>query len=152
MAENVGGADIFGSGGHAWRWGSAPVGAKEFTAVGMTGAARMVLAVGAQPCTIEGGDGGPPGGPAVLKAGGDTKALADAALDALEAPIEALKRSGDEKTWEDDRANTGSNLVIMDYVGVGGRRYGRTTAGEDETWSVWQFYRCLLAELAAAGG
>ena len=148
MAENVGGADIFGSGGHAWRWGSAPVVAKEFQAIGMTGAARMVLAVGAQPCTIEGGDGGPPGGPAVLKAGGATKALADSGLDALEGAIDALKRSGEAKAWEDDRANSGSNLVVVDYTPAGGRHYARV----GETWSVWQFYRCLLAELAAEGG
>jgi len=148
MAENVGGADLFGSGGHAWRWASAPVGAKEFTAVGLTGAARMVLTVGAQPCTIEGGDGGPPGGPAVLKASGDSRALADAALDALEATIEDLKRSGEENTWEDDCGRTGSNLVVVDYVRVGGRKYAKVGA----TWHAWQFYRRALAELAAAGG
>ena len=148
MAENIGGADLFGSGGHAWRWGSAPVGAKEFQAVGMTGAARIVLGVGAQPCAIEGGDGGPPGGPAVLKATGASRAAADAALDILETAIETLKRSGDEKTWQDDRANTGSNLVVMDYIRVGGRHY--SVVGT--TWRVWQYYRCLLAELAAAGG
>ena len=148
MAENVGGADIFGSGGHAWRWASAPVAAKQFSAVGMTGAGRIVLAVGAQPCAIEGGDGGTPGGPAVLKASGANRAAADAALDALEAPIEALKRSGAEQTWTDDCGRTGSNLVVVDYVPAGGRHYA-TVGG---TVKAWQFYRCLLAELAAEGG
>lgn len=152
MAENVGGSDLFGSGGHAWRWGKAPVGAKEFTAVGMTGAGRITLTVGSQPCVIEGGDGSrQKGGPAVLKASGASKAAADAALDALEAPIEALRRSGDDKTWEDDCGRTGSNLVILDYARVGGRWYAKSTVGGDTTWHVWQYYQCLLAELAAAG-
>jgi len=149
MAENIGGADLFGSGGHAWRWGRAPVGAKEFTAVGLTGAGRIALFTGAQPCVISGGDGAAGGeGPAVLKASGASKAAADAALDALEAEIETLRRSGEEKTWEDDCGRSGSNLVVVGYERVGGRRYA--TVGS--TVYLWQFYRCTLAELAAAGG
>jgi hypothetical protein len=144
MAENIGGSNLFSSGNHAWHWGGEPVGAKEFQAVGTTGAARIVLGVGPQPCLIAGGDGTP----AVLMATGNTKALADAALDALETAIEALKRSGTEKTWEDDAARTGSHLVILDYRRQGPRRYSRTAAG---AWKVWQFYFADLAELAAAG-
>ncbi|MFB3893217.1 MAG: hypothetical protein ACE15C_14470 [Phycisphaerae bacterium] len=146
MAENIGGSNLFGSGGHVWHWRSAEVARKQFGTIGVDGDGSITLRAGSAVAVIEGRDGGG----AVLKVTGQAnRAAADAAMDALENAIISLKQMGTENTWEDDCARTGSHLVIEDYQRMGGRLYSADGA------ICWQFYRCVVRELSgvtAAGG
>ena len=133
MAENVNGADIFGSGSHRWDWGQRAIARKEIRTVGTTGAASWPIQVGARPGRITGADG-----PAVLKVSGhDTRALADAAMDTLEAAIEDLITAGTECTWEDDTGRTGSHLQVLRYQPAARRLYTRDS---DAKHGIWQEY------------
>lgn len=138
MAENVNGSDLFGSGGHVWRWDQQRQLAKQLGTVGVIGESRMVTHAGARPVEICGRDGGP----AILKATGNSRAQADTAMDALEAAIEDLRAAGTECTWEDDCARTGAHLVIVDFI-----RADRTYNKAGSTWTAWQRYRVRALEL-----
>lgn len=137
MAENVNGADLFASGGHQWKWDSRDKFAKRLVTAGCQGEASMVVALGGVPGVIEGRDDG---APALLKTSAATKALADTAMDNLEAPIIALRDSGQAVIFEDDQGHGGDYLVVDDYRPAGGRRYGLQGAN----WVCWQYYRCLV--------
>ena len=139
MAENVNGSDLFGSGGHVWQWGEAPVDRKVLGSIGVVGEAAATLRVRSCPVTITGRTGSP----AILKATGADRAEADAALDVLESAIRTLQRAGTQCSWEDDSARTGSALLIQDYRRQGGRKYSQTGG----TWSVWQDYTVTAIEL-----
>jgi len=139
MAENVDGYDLFGSGGHVWRWDQQAQFAKQMGSVGIIGISRAVMHSGQRPLEICGADGGP----ALLKASAGSRAAADAALDALEGAIEQLRYAGTACAWEDDCGRTGTQLVITDYIRIGPRRYGR--AGSNH--AAWQPYRCRAEEL-----
>lgn len=141
MSENVGGVDLFGSGGHLWIWDAPAVSQKVLEAVGTYGAARMTLGGSPRICTIA----GDAGGPALLKASAASKALADAALSALELAITDLQLLGTAAGWEDDAGHTGSDIVVDQYIPAGPRRY---STGSDGTVYVWQPYRCRLIELS----
>lgn len=145
MAEHVDNADLFGSGGHVWAWQGRDVTAKQFGAVGTSGAGRIVTHVGARACRIQGADGGP----AILKAVADSRQSADEALDGLEEAIEELIRGGRSCRWGDDSGRSGDDLVVAAYRRIGPRRYGHAGG----PWTVWQDYIAELVELkgTAAG-
>ena len=139
MAENVNGEDLFGSGGHVWVWGEPPQVDKVLRTPGIIGAMNIKLLSGEWPVAIRGRNGGP----ALLRAGGATRADADAAMTALEDAIELLRETAAECTWEDDQGHTGSALVIKSFSRSGPRRYGR----EGTDWTCWQYYVCSMVEL-----
>jgi len=140
MAEHVNNLDLFGSGGHQWKWRPREKFAKRLLTVGVKGAAGMVTALGAVRCTIEGPERS--GGPALLKATAASKALADSAMDALELAIINLRNSEIACPFEDDAGVTGDSLAVVDYEPVGGRLYGHTGAN----YICWQYYRCTVEE------
>jgi len=137
MAENVNGQDLFGSGGHQWKWSEQERFAKRLVTAGCQGEGLMLVALAGMSGVIEGRNDGEP---AVLKASAASKAAADAAMNALEAPIRALRSTAAVVAYEDDTGAGGNNLILEDYVRVGGRRYGRQGAN----WRVWQHYRCIV--------
>ena len=139
MAENIGGTDLFSSGGHVWHWQPAPVADKRMTSVGVRGAARIVTAIGARTCLIAGKHGGP----AVLKATGASRATADAALDTIEQAILAARDGGESQAWADDSGRDGDELVVTAYRPTGPRRY----AVVGSTWNAWQFYTAEVVDL-----
>ena len=119
MSENVGGSNIFGSGGHTWQWGSEAVNEKVLATAGTTGAVGMVTSVGGCPVKITG----------LLKA--DNAA-------ALIALIQAIKTLTIHRTvcaWEDDLGQTGDALVLMDLT-IHERVHGATTT------DAWARYTC----------
>lgn len=144
MAENINSVDLFGSGGHLWVWQGRQVARKILQTVGTRGAARMVTALPPLVCMIDGFGGAA----AVLKGSGLSRALADAALDAVESPIVALEASGAAKAWEDDQAHSGTALVIDEYMPLGHREYATQTAGAVTTHYALQRYRCRLIDLS----
>jgi len=118
MAEQINQTTPFSSAGHRWHWGDQEIRAKEYGAVGVDGVGYSLLQNGARPGVVAG----------VLKASGATRAIADAALDALETAIKTLCRSGLAYGWEDDCGHTGDSLVIKSYEQQGPREYGRMGA------------------------
>jgi hypothetical protein len=130
--EGIGTGNPFSSAGHRWTWGDQDQASKVLRATGVDGAGRMVLGNHARPGTIRG----------ILKASGSTRALADAALDALVAVIEALRRAGTASTWEDDQAHTGSLLVVTG-LRLSPREYG----SEGGQAVVMADYECAVLEL-----
>ena len=141
MSENVGGSDIFGSGGHIWLWGPRLARAKTIRSVGISGAARFSLGNFERPFQIRG-----KGGPALLKASGASKAAADTALNALWDAIEQLKDDGTISSWEDDQGRSGDALVITELIPAARRLYGKT----GDTHYAWQHYLCSGVELEGA--
>ena len=142
MSENVNGSDLFGSGGHVWTWGERRRTRKRLMTTAVAGEVSMVIGLGARPLTIQGRSAAP----ALLKTSGHaSRALADAALDVLEAAIENLIDWGTECAWEDDCGRTGGMLVLEQYVPVRDRQYSRGSAGG--TWTAWQYYRARGTEL-----
>ena len=133
MSENIGGSDLFGSGGHVWLWGAKGVSAKVVGSVGVAGVARFVLGTGGRPFQVVG-----KGGPALLKASDSTKAAADAALNTLIDAIQNAVDTGTIYSWEDDASRTGDALMIASFQPAGPRRYGRTGGA----WQAWQYYTC----------
>jgi len=149
MAENIGGSDLFGSGGHVWHWLAQDQSAKLLQTVGTSGAARMVLGDGPMVAVISGrAAGGTQIAPALLKASGNSRAAADTGLDAIEAAIEAERRAGEPRTWEDDAGHGGDWLVVTGYEPLGPREYGRQ--GDD--WVCWQRYRATVMDLSGGTG
>jgi len=136
MSENINSLTPFSSGGHVWSWGEKIRARKVLHAPGVKGAAEILIHAGERPLVIAGRDGA-----ALLKATGETKAAADAAMGALESAIEALCDSGSEYPWEDDQGHTGTALVLHGYQRMGRRQY--FAAG----LVVWQRYRVTGAEL-----
>ncbi|HOD79950.1 MAG: hypothetical protein BWX88_02765 [Planctomycetes bacterium ADurb.Bin126] len=131
MAENVGGSDIFGSGGHLWLWGPRPQAVKSLRTVGESGAARMVLGTYERRAVIQGRDG----------SAAYLVAASDAALTVLESAIETLRHDGTVCSWEDDAGRSGDALVVEDYQRLGQREYN--PAGTE----VWQAYRAVVVDL-----
>ncbi|HUW99674.1 MAG TPA: hypothetical protein VMY35_01745 [Phycisphaerae bacterium] len=149
MAENIGGNDLFSSGGHVWHWTAHEQSANVLQTVGTVGAARMVLGDGPKVAMIAGRSaGGMQLAPAVLKAEGDSKAAADTAMDALEDAIEAERKAGEPCSWEDDAGHTGDYLVVTGYEPLGPREYGR----EGDDWRCWQRYRATVMDLSGGTG
>ena len=145
MAENIGGADLFGSGGHVWVWNPVAANRKVLQTVGTYGAGSLIVNVGPRTGVIQ----GRLDGPAVLQATGATRAIADAAMTALEDAIEDTVCTNAAYDWEDDHGHTGTeSLEVVDYIRVGPRKYGRSGAD----WAVWQHYRCTVRDLAGGRG
>jgi len=136
MAENIGGANPFSSGGHRWDWAPRVYGNKTVTTPGVAGAATMHLLDGPRPGRIVGR----------LKASGASHALADAALDPLVAALETLCRATAVSAWGDDADHTGTSLKVMRFVPVGRRVYPRV----GETYYAWQEYVVEVLELDGA--
>lgn len=139
MAENVNGSDVFTSGGHVWNWQQRQHTSKTLQTAGISGAAQVLISNGPRTVTVEGRRGGP----ALLKASGATRALADTAMDVLEAAIEALIDAGTLCSWEDDRGGTGTSLVVRRFA-PGRRTYNKVGA----TWHCWLDYTCEMVELS----
>jgi hypothetical protein len=137
MAENIGGTNYFSSGGHVWNWRSDEVIDKRVGTVGVRGQCRIVTHQSSRECVIEGVDGGP----AILKAAGADRAAAGAAMRLLTEAIEAVRRSGQIATWEDDVGRTGDAIAVHDVQWIGARQY----SGDGTI--CWQFYRATLVEL-----
>jgi len=143
MAENVNGSDLFGSGGHVWRWAEPQRTRKLIGSAGLRGAWHDLVSAGGLPLTIEGLDGRP----AVLRAASAaSRALADTAMDALESAIETLVAGGGEYAWEDDQGHSGSRLVLLSYRRAGRRLY----AQQGGQWICWQMYRAAGIELSGS--
>jgi len=141
MPENINGTNLLSSGGHGWQW-SGPAGlTKRISTAGVKGEYAFSVGVGARPGRIAGA--AQSRGPALLCATGATRALADAALTAIEAPIEALIESGQAVAWEDDAGRSGSRLVLTAYRPMGPRTYGMQGA----THHAWQHYVIEFVEL-----
>jgi len=136
MAEGIGEANPFSSGGHRWDWAPRVYVDKTVTTPGVAGAATMHLLDGPRPGRIAGR----------LKASAASRALADTALDVLVAAIETLCRATVVSAWEDDQAHTGSSLKVMRFVPVGRRVYPRVGA----TYHAWQEYVVEVLELDGA--
>jgi len=126
MAENIGGANPFASGGHRWMWAAQETIDKRFGAVGTIGDINIRLRRGGRAGRIVG----------VLKASDSSRAAADTAMTALEDAIEALIDAQDDHAAEDDHGHTMTNLIVCGYGRIGMRQYGRT----GETHVVWQRY------------
>ena len=141
MSENIGGADIFGSGGHIWMWGARLSAAKTIRSVGVSGAARFSLGNFERPFQIRG-----KAGPGLLKATGGDQAEADTALNVLIDVIELLKTSGTISSWEDDQGRSGDALMITDFQLAGRRLYGLTGS----PYGAWAHYICGGVELEGA--
>ena len=142
MAETIGGKDLLGSGGHVWRWGPRVIAEKLLRSVGASGASRLTLPNGERPFTIA----APPGASdlrPLLRAVGATVALADAAMDALEAAIDAVRLAVAPVAWEDDCGRTGSYLAITRFA-VFERYYGF----DGTNWQCWAHYELSGVELA----
>jgi len=136
MAENIGGSNVFSSGGHRWIWGERQTVEKIATAVGVAGGALAHLLDGPRPGRIAG----------ILRATGASRAAADSALDTLEAAVETLVRATGASEWEDDQGHTGTHLKVTRYVRQGRREYPKEAA----TWHAWQRYVCEVIELDGA--
>jgi hypothetical protein len=134
LSENVGGVNLFSSGGHRWSWGRRQPRAKLFSATGVSGEGRIVLGLPGTPAVIQG----------VLRGAGATRALADTALDALETAIKALVTSGQAKAFEDDEAHTGDSVVLETYDPHGPRLYGQTATAVVQAW---QYYSVQVRDL-----
>lgn len=139
MSENINGSDLLGSGGHVWVWSEPDVTRKSVGSAAIRGEYHQVTSVGVRPGRIAGRDGRP----ALLKATAATKALADAALNVLEAAIEDLVTGGDQVEWEDDQDHSGIALVLTGFRRAGPRVYGKS--GSDT--AVWQRYALEFIEL-----
>ena len=140
MSENVNGSDLFGSGGHVWTWAEPVQSRKDLRTVGTSGQAGWPIQTGGREGLITGkGAGG------LLKAAGNDRAAADAALDVLEKAIEDLWRAGTVCAWADDQGHSGSGLQIAGYRRLGRREYSKLP---DTTWRVWQRYQCRVLELS----
>ncbi|MFA4945757.1 MAG: hypothetical protein WC789_13800 [Lentisphaeria bacterium] len=139
MAENIGGTDLLGSGGHVWHWLEKPLVEKRLTSVGATGEGRIVLASGGMAFRIVGAHGEPP----LFRVSDAVLATAKTAMNAIEAAIQSLRDSGVPQTWEDDVGRTGSYLVITSFV-PGPRQYGYSGS----TWQIWETYELAGVELA----
>ncbi|NLF33260.1 MAG: hypothetical protein GX591_20535 [Planctomycetes bacterium] len=107
MAENIGGSDLFASGGHRWVWEPLHVPAKVVGAVGLQGDARTRLRIASRAGRIV----------------GTLRAASDAALTTLEAAIEALAAAGEDVAAEDDAGRTMTHLVVESYRPTGLRQY-----------------------------
>jgi hypothetical protein len=138
MAENIGGADLFGSGGHIWIWTEGQAMDKQLGTAGTIGGGNLRTYIGPARWRIEGKRG-----PAILAASNSTRANADADLDILEEAILSRRRSGTIYGWEDDQGHTGAALIIDDYQRIGRRTYEH----RGSTWTVWQRYQCAGREL-----
>ena len=132
MAENINGGTPLSSGGHQWTWGDPGIVRKEVGSAALVGAYAMNVSIGARRGRIAGKDGAP----GLLTATGASRALADAALNAIEAVIETLMAAGDEYSWEDDQGHSGTALQIVAFDRQGPRHYN--TAGA--LYTVWQYY------------
>ena len=126
MSSTINSLNLLGSGGHRWDWSSPEVFGKKLITAGCRGADYHRTAVGSARVVISG----------VLKA------ASDAALKALRAPIVALKLSRQAVAWTDDQGNSGSRLVITDFMPER-RQYGPGGV-------VWQRY-VIIAEEADGG-
>ncbi|MDD4891362.1 MAG: hypothetical protein PHU85_15685 [Phycisphaerae bacterium] len=138
MSEHIDNLDLLGSGGHVWLWDDRVREQKVVGSAGIVGAYSMITSLGERAGRIAGKNGAR----AVLKATGASKAVADAALNVIEAAIEAYCDLGTEVEWEDDQAHTGTALVLVSYRRIGGRLYGASGASV----AVWQFYELILRE------
>jgi hypothetical protein len=111
MAEHINNQTPLSSGGHQWLWGDAQVMDKALATVGCKGAASFALGQGPRLGAIVG----------ELRGTGQSLALAQTALNALEAAIEALIASGAKVPWEDNLGHSGTALVILRYRRTGPR-------------------------------
>ena len=149
MSENIGGDNLFGSGGHVWQWTPAAVADKTVGTISVRGAARMVMTIGPAFVRILGRDGGP----ALLK--GTSEVSFSKANDDLEEQIFAITNArelGVAVAWEDDQGWTGKAIVVTGFNRVG-PIYQASDGGTPEIFSQWQYYTAELMELqgAAAG-
>jgi hypothetical protein len=113
MSELIGTANLLSSAGHVWIWSDQEQVRKGMVTPGAVGKGAMVLVNGAKAGLIVG----------TLKATGASRAEANTAMNQLERPIEALRRSGAAVAWEDDCGHTGNSLQIIGYTLQGGRQY-----------------------------
>ena len=111
MAEHINNTTPLSSGGHQWLWSDAAVMDKALSTVGTKGAASFALGQGPRMGVIVG----------ELRGTGQSLALAQTALNALEAAIEALATSGAKVPWEDNLGHSGGALVILRYRRTGPR-------------------------------
>jgi hypothetical protein len=122
MSEHINNETWLSSGGHQWQWGPLAAVRKTLTSVGIIGGWSGVTAIGPRPGRIAGRQGGP----AMLKATGADRAAADVALTAIIATIESAVAYGYEYAWEDDQGHSGAALVLVRFMPVGPRIYGRS--------------------------
>jgi len=111
MSEHINNTTPLSSGGHQWLWGDAQVMDKALATVGTKGAVSFALGQGPRMGVIVG----------ELRGTGQSLALAQTALNAREAAIEALAASGSKVAWEDNLGHHGTALVILRYRRTGPR-------------------------------
>jgi len=130
MTENIDSKTLLSSGTHRWHWGDKQRASKQLGTVGAAGVYSYVVAIAGRPGRIL-------GTLAVTAANVDA---CDAAMDVLEAAIEAYCDSGDAVAWEDPEGHSGANLVLRSYRRTGGRTYGT------DGLSCWQRYAIEIYE------
>jgi len=147
MSEHINGSGstattAIASGGHVWRWAQPATRAKVYGSAGLVGGYRHVTQIGPRKGLLAGRNGRP----ALLKVSGASKAAAETVLDGYESALETLAVYGAEVAWEDDQGHSGDALVVTAYERLGERLYTQTGS----THVIWQPYRLLLLEMAAA--
>lgn len=133
MSEHIDNKNVFDSGGHRWSWAERHRRSKVIAATGVAGEGSFLLHTGGRPGVIAG----------LLKATASDFASANAALNALEAGIEALADSGLAYLWEDDVGHSGKHLKVANYKPAGERICGQSGAG----YEAWQHYQIEVIDL-----
>jgi hypothetical protein len=130
MPEHINNQTPLSSGGHQWLWGDASVMDKALATVGTRGAVSFALGQGPRMGVIVG----------ELRGTGQSLALAQTALNVLEAVIEALAASGAKVAWEDNLGHSGAALVILRYRRTGPRGLSA------QAKACWQRYEIVVRD------